>query len=219
MRSRPGRRRRLVGRHRGAAARLADHLVAPPGQPGQGGWPSHRLPACGDAGRDVCRDDRRRWPARPARRGQAARGLAPRSGPARDRRPPARSRPHSAPALLRQPDRVLLDLVGRRSPDRRYPVWLSRLPARSDGDRARGLRELQRLHVRERDHHRGGASWPPDAGGHDRGVLSARRAAEPLPGRPRHDQDHRHGRRRTCSRSGCTCAVSGAACNARPRRC
>ena len=58
-------------------------------------------------------------------------------GPARDRRAAARSRPHSAPALLRQPDRMLLDLLGRRSPDRRHPVGLSRLPARSDGDRAR----------------------------------------------------------------------------------
>ena len=163
---------------------------------------------------------RRRRSARPARPGQAARGLAPPAGPARDRRTPARSRPHSAPALLRQPHRVLLDLLGGRPPDRRHPVGLSRLSARSDGDRAGRLRELQRLHVRERDRHRRGVSRPPHARRRDRRVLSRRRTAEPLPRRSRHDEDHRHGRRSACCRKGCTWAGSGAACSAsRRRRC
>jgi hypothetical protein len=53
---------------------------------------------------------------------------------------------------------------------------------------------LQRLHFRERGHHRRGRSGPPDAGGGDRRVLSGRRAAEPLPRRQRHGQDRRDGR-------------------------
>jgi hypothetical protein len=78
---------------------------------------------------------------------------------------------------------VLLDLVGAGHPIADTQSGFRVYP-RAVMEIALATAPLQRLHVRERDHHRGGASRPPDAGGRDRRVLSGRGAAEPLSAGP-----------------------------------
>jgi glycosyltransferase involved in cell wall biosynthesis len=53
-------------------------------------------------------------------------------------------------ALPREPLRLLLDLLGRQPPDRRFAIRLSRLLRSGDADRAERAGARQALHVRAR---------------------------------------------------------------------
>ena len=162
--------------------------------------------------------------------------------------------PRDAPKLLavwrRRPDRLV---IGARLHDRsQFPpsryfanrfacFWISWAAGHPVADSQSGFRVYPRavmeiavsdargvepIHVRERDHHRGGAARPSDAGRRDRGPLPARRAAEPLPLGRRHRQDRRDGRRPAAAQGAvsarpvaqpATRARGGAVCRVRAR--
>ena len=90
---------------------------------------------CARSRRGLRRHPRRRRPARPERCAQPSCRLAPPARARRDRLAAARPLPLPAGTLCGEPLRLLLDLVGRRAPDRRLAVGLSRLSERGDGDR------------------------------------------------------------------------------------